>query len=405
MKRIHLVLVTLLAAVLLAASALPQAFGEARGFSRGATEVSLQIEGPFAIYVNGELVYSQGAGPTPTVTLTPPATPTTGPTATAQPTAEPSHDTGVWHPPAEGHHHGADPMSAHPDIVAFLQDNPEFLSIGHPWLSSPIENVFADHGKHAGFKNLIESNISCTDPRGGMIDPCITDYYYQVHSTGTAAESRVRIHSHKGVFRVCNFERTQCGIVATGGHADFSQLHSQYKTTVCPVPGFVDTLPEPYHGDQPPYTAISGSRPGSFIFWNNQINPVVFQYYDPLPNRILQAAWSERAWSVPASGEGPECLDPAFDVMTGANATQFQVFTFNLKIRHMPRPFSGFTDVYGAIAPHCTESGAQCVPLYISAGVPFGEPRLNRVVDHGDPTDAPIQDFDNGHEFVMPMHP
>jgi hypothetical protein len=364
-----------------------------------------QTRGPhIQLLVDGVTVYDSG-GPPATATPQPTREPTVAPTAATEPTATatseptatatPGHDTSLWHPPALGHHHGADPWQSDPRIVAFLEDNPVFAAIGHPWLSSPMENGFPD-GKHSGFKFLAETDTGCEETVPGWL--CVDSYLYQVHSTGIGAEWRVRIHSHKAVLVVCDADGTQCGIVATGGHADFGNPHDLYKQSICPL---ASNPPAGTGLHQPPYRVRGGAGPN--IFWSSLHNPVTFQYYDPVPNRILQTAWIESdVWSLPVVGPG--CVDPEQDEVTGGNQTTFQVFTFRLKIEDIPRPFEGFTDVYGNVDATCTEMGPNCVPLYVGADVPAGNVYFNRSVIAGDPAAAPIQTFPCP-ECVMPAHP
>jgi len=320
-----------------------------------------------------------------------------------------AHDVTLWHEPGvAGHQHGQNPFEAHPEIVAWLTSHPWgplFSSIGHPWASSPVENLYPwPLGKHEGHINLSENDTHCDqfDP-GGKFNHgnCITAYLFQVHALGNAFEFRARKHSDKIVAWVCDKATgLQCGIVATGGLADYGERAASYKKTLCPLPDNPlylgnDSL------NQPPYVTVNGSK-RYFVFWSNLLNVSMEKYFNPVPNRLFQAAWNQRPFSVPSL---TDCTDPSLDIqhtnLENRNNT-FQVFTLLLYIEDFPRPFEGYTDIHGNLSTTCTAPSAVCVPLYIGANVPAGNATLNRPVDMGNPEAAPIQVYGADVELLPP---
>jgi hypothetical protein len=328
---------------------------------------------------------SGGAYPAPQPTATPPV---------------PGHDTTVWHEPALGHHHGADPMSAAPEIVALREKNPVFAQLGGPWQTSALENEYPYPGKHVGFINLVESDIGCADTVPGYI--CVDDYYMQVHSIGNYHAWATRFHSFKLIVNTCQQSGMDCRI-ATGGWHDFAVFHDDYKQHLCDIPGAAN---QGGNLHQPPYVVAGDAiRAKDNIFWSSLINPVTYGYYSPVPNWMAQTAWIELdVWSSPKKGE-TSCADESQAIINEGNRTKFQVFTIRMpNLENVPRPFSGFTDRWGHIVLGCTQAGLDCVPLYVGPDVPAGNVYFNRSVIAGDPAAAPIQTFPCP-DCVMPAHP
>jgi hypothetical protein len=349
---------------------------------------------------NGESVWICPPEPTPAETPTATATATASPTATLTPTATtppmPGHNTLEWHAPAEGHHHGHDPLDT--IFGGYIAANwPHTLA--HSWPTSDAENGWPV-GKHTGYQFLYEEATGCADRTNSGAN-CPVSYLLEVHSIGTGHAFRTRVHSFRLLATICGpGGRPPCGLVEMGGHFDFGQLHSQYKQTLCPLPGSAV-----YEGDAngfaPPYTSINGSARDA-AYWNAVITPGTERAFDPAPQRHVSAAWFELdPWSVP--GPGAACVDPANDVLTGGRQTRFQLFILSVKLDSLPtaRPFSGFTDVYGDLAPDCQAEGPNCVPLYIGEGVPAGDALLFRAVDHGNPDAAPIQVYGADADLIM----
>ncbi len=361
--------------------------------------------------------------PAPTGTNTPGATNTPLPFPTVTPTSIiVGHDVTECHKPGiAGHHHGLCWQDAPAPLLAWMNSNPLgglFKTIGSLWPSSPIENIFPfPGGKHDGFTNLSEANTHCNQFKLADLGlNCIMAYYFQPHVQGNAGEVRTPVHSWKGLFWVCDYEtQTQCDVVAMGGWVNFGEHHSQYKKTFCPQENRVQ-YPSQYTTDQPPYVAVAGSDRKT-AFWSSITNPVIEKYFNPIPNQLMETAWNNRPFSMPASGdvnnngiydpgENPEvCADPSLDLHfddVNSRNNVFQVFFFRLFIAQYPRPYEGFTDRYGNEAKNCTAVSLDCIPLYIGPNTPQGDALLNRDVTHGDPEAAPIQVFGDANTPLNP---
>lgn len=324
------------------------------------------------------------------------------------------HITNMWHPPALGHHHGADPTQSDlwPTYLAHTGQ-----AVGYPWLSSPIENDWPwSAGKHEGFKFLSESDLGCEQHNQSDTGlACITDYLLLVHTVGNIHALHTRVHSQYGVFRVCF--ANQCGLVATGGHADYGVMHNGYKVAVCQLA--TDPPNYPYTSgpglNHPPYRAAINNTdrlPTAEVnpqFWNT-MGPGVNQgrYYPDAPNNILRLSWaSVDAWDYPtasACGDHHAAIAPCPDGSCALNHTAFQVFAVRLQNLPTERPFSGYTNVNGHVDPNCTAMGPTCVPLYIEASVPVGDALLARGVRQGRCDLIPCQEFDDGTPLRAPGH-
>jgi hypothetical protein len=354
--------------------------------------------------------------PTRTPTATPSITPTPQPAATSTPgTPMPPHDHDVttWHEP-DGHHHGFDPSTS--ELYDFYM-NATGQEIGYPWLSSPLENTFPfPHGNHEGFKFLAEQDLGCiqTERPTDKEYLCINSYLFMIHSMGTTHHLYTRTHSQYAVFEICSQDLSQCGLVATGGHADYGVLVSPYKEFVCQQgidpPGF------PYETDQgknhiPYRVALSNTENlpnalGNGQFWNI-MGQGKLSLYPHRPNNILGASWSNNdGWDYPAAGMA--CTDPTKivapcpDGSCELNGTSFQVFALRLQNLPTVRPFVGWTNVNGHVDPTCQETSPVCVPLIIEAGVPQGDALLSRGVKQGRCDQIVCQEFDDGSPLYAP---
>lgn len=341
----------------------------------------------------------------PTLALTSEGTPlpSTPPVATSTPFV---HDVFTWHEAGVGfHHHGAnplDPAQTRPAIVDWLTTNewgPLFSQVGNLWESSSIENVWPwPMGKHEGFAFLSEMDTGCPlnklPPSTGA---CIEAYTFKVHALGNFNEFFAQSHSDAFVGLVCDRENeTQCGIVATGGVANYGMAHAQYKEVEC----VLDTNPG-YSLEQTPYRSINSSL-RYFLQWSSLTSDSLDEFFPEPPNQILQTVWSNRPFSVPTL---ENCGDPS-SYIEHTNIENrnniYQVFTIILKLDRFPRPFMGFTNVHGTIDPTCTAPSTTCVPLYIEEGVPPGNAILNRLAHNGDPEAAPFIIYGSADTILLP---
>jgi hypothetical protein len=320
------------------------------------------------------------------------------------------HDTEVCHGALDGHTHGhcfeALPGGA---IKDFLIENHEFQHVGHPWVSSEVENQFLyPPGKHEGMKMLYfdaakdgvcHQFANTDDPSSGS---CLKAIYLQVHSPGIGDESRTpgNVHSVTSIAEVCDRDGdglgTQCGVVQVAEIENYGEIHSLYKKAGCPgVPGGL-YYPSPYSVDdgdgnssQPPYVATVSSRGNSHpnrLFWSSLRNAVMEQYVPA--NYLLQVAWVENAWSVPNT-DRLLCADPANDIVTADSTdegfiNQYVIWTVRIDIEDYPRPHDGFTTRHGEPAPGCTAPGFDCLPIHIGADVPAGDVFFNLPVRNND---------------------
>lgn len=311
------------------------------------------------------------------------------------------HDLFTWHEPMDGHHHGANPLDVHPAITEWLETHPHgklFSAIGHPWYSSPAENLPDPEGKHWGFVNLAETDTGLDQGKlKGTASP-IEAYIIQLHTLRTTHAYRVRIHSWKGVFLIHGPGPAIDRIVACGGWHDYGERHALYKRTLCPLP---DNPPYPAKQttDQPPYIAVAGTE-RKYVFWSSLTNPVIHPYFDAPPNQLCQVAWNERPWNAVSLDD---CTNMATDIMHDDprnRGMEFQVFTIKLRISDY-EPGEYYTDVNGKLT-QASAPGPNAVPLHIGPAVPRDDALLNRIVRHGDPDEAPILVYGADADLRMP---
>lgn len=358
--------------------------------------------------------------PPPTVlpTQTSAPTPTTHPGEAHASHAE--HDPTQWHPLTQeyGHHHGVNPADY---VAVFGEPLQNYLdtygSISYPW-RTPNENDETGFGHHNGYIWLYDqAREGCELFNNGNFPPdvalasinCITDVLVQLHTDGTQAHMRKRFHSHYAFFRICDQATlTRCGVVASGGWADYGILQAPYKVSHCPIVEF-DPEPLPPSLDPPPYRASHVEVRGNEIvqFWSGlRAGSINAAAYPHDPNAFFGIAWSSLdAWG-PINAE--DCANPARDTFVGGdfNNSAFQIFT--VMVYDVPSaPFTGFTDQWGHVLASCPDLNdpLACIPLVISEGTPLGPASLNRSVDNGNPEAAPILEFDNGLGWIrLPEH-
>lgn len=363
--------------------------------------------------------------PSRTPTGQPPATPTLRPTATPSPTPMPDdHDVTKWHPPMYGHHHGASPHESLYGATYLRQTDGQ--EIAYDWTSSPLENCYDGPGcKHVGYVFLEEHGLNCPQTGRETGYNCINGYLVLVHTIGNIHAMHTDKHSTYGVFEVCD-KAGECGLVGTGGVADYGVYHAGYKQIVCQLEN--DPTDYPY-GTGPglnhlPYRAsifTTLSPPFSFTinpqFWNSRGPSTSWarQFYPDEPNHTLQMSWdSVDAFDMPdpADCANPEAAVTFYPDYPELNHTLFKVFAIVLQNLPTERPFNGWTNRAGHVDPACTETTAECVPLLIEATVPLPSPEgddqlilglMSRGVDHIRCNDVtPCQEFDDGAAELLP---
>lgn len=367
----------------------------------------------------------------PTKTPIPAATPTPGVTPTGPAGVCPEHEN-EWHAPADEpcqrHHHGVNPRDYcavfnYPgfDCDAYLNQYGELRQVwetstseewnGYVWLYEHIEDC--------------EQYAPASDP--GMWDEwdCPTDLLIRVHDTGTADHFIKRFHSETFIIKGCEKlpsglpDFSKCGVIATGDHHDYGEMHTPYKKVHCPVydvdpPGFFEL-------DQPPYrahTTLDPLKPPTNLvvqFWSGQapnpINNPNGLYYPHGPNALVGFGWSSSdAWQIwdPAIC-GRNYLEMAalamnLPVVEGNEHKTFQIFNLNIQA-HPPGPFVGWTDQNGHVWAEgvCSEASPTCIPLIITAGFPDSRLIIQRRVDQGNCDFAPCLVIDDqGVVLVFP---
>ncbi len=246
-------------------------------------------------------------------------------------------------------------------------------SISYPW-ATPHEN----EAKHEGYKWEVKEHAGCVIPEGKTgYDTCVTAWRIQFHAMGGPLEATAtRLHSFAAELRVCTKDGAQCGIVKTGGWADFGILEVPYKGAHVPLPvdppapegGFNVHIP-PYRG-HPPLDGVPKAPGGTVPFtWNsdskygyNQIFEFDFKGFDD--------------W------QGIDPNDPgkfAFicpDYQCQYNHSQMGIY--HLVVSDvLPANnnglvnFTGYTDRFGNIVTGCNEIGLDCIPLLFES-VPKG---------------------------------
>jgi hypothetical protein len=280
-------------------------------------------------------------------------------------------------------------------------------AISYPW-QTPGEN----ETKHKGYIYLYtEAKNGCEQLGTVGTDfkyNCVTHVLYQTHSLGTTMAMTTRFHSFRTVARVCDKETvTKCGFVETGGWQDYGTLHCPYKSVHCaldtdPSPLLSDggVLPNKVAIDQPPYRAMPpismldnlSIRGHLTQFWSTLgPNPINYAYFPDRYNIMFGSAWHSRdAWGSidPANPNMQHFICEEGDCKF--NHSTFQLFT--ARFGNIPSgPYSGFTDTRGNVVFNCTQTGPNCVPLIVTAGVPGGSAQLNKSVN---PANEILYDYD-----------
>lgn len=344
---------------------------------------------------------------TPTETAIAIETPTNTPTLTStpEPVSNCTHDERKWHPAGTvkcggfGHEHGANPNTAPQDLLDVITNTLEY-SISYPW-----ETMHENQYKHNGYKwdisvqNTVDmSGYGYLFAQGRPPAGSPQAWALEFHATGGAIGAASRFHSYFGAVRVCNytgdfFSETltygnKCGIVATGGHADFGMLQDDYKKSRCILPNDSPELDRSLHPE--PYRGYQQNNPSLYVwtsddvFGHNKILSYDFRAFDD---------WGQL-----------HCTDPLTnDFIGGSNDHSLRhVYDININIPSeldkdgdgYTEDFNGFTDLDGNIDLDCNEPGPNCVPLIIKGSVPVGFS-----VWHDNDTPSTIQpvEYDKGH--------
>ena len=303
------------------------------------------------------------------VGVTPTETP---PTATVPPVATdpypgapecPDHDDRAFHllwNEKEGCHYDHEHGAEYPQWARDLWgDYTEFTGyeIGYAW-ETPGENA----NKHPGYNFGGQQFDTC---RIDFADGGISAAWVQAHGMANHMGQQARIHSFWAQYELCN-EDGSAGLIYSGGHADFGQLHTPgYKEGVA-SPDVYPKAPPPYNLHQPPYVGLAETI-RHFETWNS----LTTRQSRPFVNEHELIGFAFRIFD-PVHGMLPdgEILD------FGGNSSSRQFYEFSARVpASLAGPnglvnFNGFTDVHGNIAPSCTAVSADCVPLVIVNALP-----------------------------------
>lgn len=391
-----------------------------------------------------------------TATPTPSATPQ--PTATPQSTPNPSngvtycpdnsaatHDYNTWHDVYDesrncyyDHEHGDNPSELDavfgPIGAAFGMGD---KTIHIPWHTSANENkmevytttngVTYDLGKHGGMKVSTYANIvnPCQQDAYSWVKTaypfnkyplsCVTDIRILHHWKGDA-DFASRFHSVWREMKVCaptadgKPDKSKCGIIKSGGWADYGVFHCPYKSGKCFLPGIDPTeLATDYNINLDPYRAIDNNSLGNVFLANTDVAKYAKQKTSEgggndnkgvitTCNPFSALSWCKNSvtshkffvYDIPFALNKDKLLAPLNGSDMNAryresislicpdgkcrfNNTEFSLFeaTANIPENLDPKDgatdgfvtWSGWTDRYGTIVTNCTSPGLDCVPL------------------------------------------
>jgi hypothetical protein len=210
-------------------SAVPYSQNNAEGQAGEPLTVEFEV-------VDGDSTASTPTPETPVATPTPETEPT-GPPASSVPLCD-KHDPTAWHALYNSgenchydHEHKQDPGEAN-DIfgpVAGLYGGQE---ISYPWQTFSAAGT-ENQLKHGGYGWLVSRGLDCYS---AYSDGCLTDFRVQYHAIMAAPGAVTRFHSFWLEARGCRESNPdQCGIIRTGGWADYGRLEIDGKHI--PLPG------------------------------------------------------------------------------------------------------------------------------------------------------------------------
>ena len=257
-------------------------------------------------------------------------------------------------------------------------------SISYPW-QTPQENEL----KHEGYKWEAKELDGCLHTVALDHDTCVTAWRIQFHALGGPVAATTRIHSFLAEVRVCAEDGSRCGVVRTGGWADFGILEVPYKGAHVPLPndpeappgGFNVHLP-PYRGHAP-FDEVASGRGTVPVTWNSSSR---YGY-----NKIFE--FDFKAFD---DWQGIDLNDPTRfqlicpDYRCPHNHSRMGIYEIVVK-DVLPADsnglvnFSGYTDRFGNIVNNCSEIGLDCIPLVFD-NVPKGKATM-RI----HPNESPIE--------------
>lgn len=253
-------------------------------------------------------------------------------------------------------------------------------TIAYPW-----ETHHENSTKHEGFKYAVTLNKECT--QGGYLyipeeeRNCVRSFRLQYHSIGGAPHAAVRLHSYYLEAEVCTRNFVHCGIVKTGGWADFVVLVVPYKAEIVPLPS--DPEPRPDESPGRGYrghntiemaevsTLYNMGKDGDERIKDNRYTWSSDNTYGYNQiGRYFFRALDDWGGVDRANPEELHLLCP--DFRCRFNHSEHHVFNVNVDV---PAAldlngdgfvnYSGYTDNKGNVVMGCTAPGPDCVPLEI----------------------------------------
>jgi hypothetical protein len=291
--------------------------------------------------------------PVPTVTPSPSPTPTQSPNASVPLCV--NHDPTAWHSLYNAadncrydHEHKQDPSAVN-DIfgpVGALYGGQE---ISYPWQTFSTAGTENDL-KHGGYGWLVTRDMGCSS---AYSDGCLTDFRVQYHAIMSAHGAVTRFHSFWLEARGCREDNPdRCGIIRTGGWADYGELRVDGQHIPLPV--------DP-----------TESVPGRRVHHYNKGNKNFGTWYGN--NRMaVVALQTPRMWGLINPDNPFELHLFCPDLECKNNNSQMQAHIIGFRISSKLDTdgdglvtYQGYTDRYGNLITGCTSVGLDCVPLEI----------------------------------------
>lgn len=302
-------------------------------------------------------VTNDNSGPTPT------PKPTSTPAPTPAPTDPPSssvplcadHDPTAWHGLYDAaknchysHEHKQDPNAVN-DIFGPVGALYTGQEISYPWQTFSAAGT-ENEMKHGGYGWLVSRDMGCSS---AFADGCLTDFRVQYHAIMAAAGAVTRFHSFWLEARGClESNPSRCGIIRTGGWADYGRLEIDGQTVALPNDPSGSVSGRRIH-----YYNTGSSNYGTW-YGNNAIALVAIQTAD--------------MWGLVNPSNPSELHLFCPDFRCRNNNSTMQAHAIGVVIPSAWDndgdgyvTYRGYTDRYGKIVNGCTQVGLDCVPLEV----------------------------------------
>ena len=238
-------------------------------------------------------------------------------------------------------------------------------TISYPWQTAR-ENELKHQGYVVHARDVREYGCHPNSRNG---DGGVNAFAFQFHGVGVSHGKVARMHSFYAALNLCN-EKGNAGQLITGGHADFGQLISPYKTDFVGYPRFsnqaYDVGVPPYIGEPDPDRSSTRQET-----WNSVTRGSSRPYVDE--HQLVGYAFRiQDAMDYVGSGArvaGDDAFVSFKDPVN--NSSSYQLYQIEVTIPDLNGDgsrvsFEGYTDVHGNI----TEACEVCVPLTIRDAIP-----------------------------------